>query len=81
MAKKKIDITKHALVPKHVLVSAAEKKKITDNLKLSGKELPRIFKKDPAIAGLKVKEGDVIKIARKSLTAGDFIFYRRVVSS
>ena len=81
MAKKKIDIAKHALVPKHTLVSEAEKKRITDNLKLSGKELPRIFKNDPAIAGLKTKEGDVIKVVRQSLTAGESIFYRRVVSS
>jgi DNA-directed RNA polymerase subunit H len=77
---KKIDITKHVLVPKRVLVSDSEKKKITETLKLSGKELPRILKTDPSLAGLKVKDGDVIKIIRQSLTAGETVFYRRVVT-
>ncbi|MBD3361865.1 DNA-directed RNA polymerase subunit H [Candidatus Woesearchaeota archaeon] len=78
---KKIDITKHVLVPKHTLVSEAEKKRITDNLKLSGSELPRILKTDPALAGLKAKDGDIIKITRISRTAGETIFYRRVISA
>lgn len=78
---KKIDITKHVLVPKHIVVNEAEKKKITDTLKLSGNELPRILKTDPALAGLKVKDGDVVKITRNSLTAGETIFYRRVISN
>ncbi|MBW2968771.1 DNA-directed RNA polymerase subunit H [Candidatus Woesearchaeota archaeon] len=78
---KKIDITKHSLVPKHNLVSEAEKKKISDTLKLSGKELPKILKTDPAIKNIKIKDGDIIKITRKSPTAGETIFYRRVVSN
>lgn len=78
---KKIDITKHMLVPKHAIMSEAEKKKLTDVLKLSGKELPKILKTDSALAGLKVKEGDIIKIIRKSPTAGEVVFYRRVISS
>ncbi len=78
---KKIDITKHVLVPKHILVSAAEKKKITDTLKLSGKELPKILKTDPALKSVKAKDGDVIKITRISPTAGEIIFYRRVITT
>ncbi|MBN1644768.1 DNA-directed RNA polymerase subunit H [Candidatus Woesearchaeota archaeon] len=78
---KKIDITKHLLVPKHVLVSDSEKKKVTDTLKLSGKELPRMLKTDPSLADLKVKDGDVIKIIRDSKTAGKTVFYRRIISS
>jgi DNA-directed RNA polymerase subunit H (RpoH/RPB5) len=77
---KKIDTTKHVLVPKHVLVSDTEKKQITDSLKLSGKELPKILKNDPALLGLKAKDGDVIKIVRDSRTAGEIVFYRRVIS-
>lgn len=76
----KHDVTKHVLVPKHSLVSEKEKKALTDKYSLSGNELPRILKTDPAIQHLKAKEGDVIKIVRKSLTAGETVFYRRVVS-
>ena len=43
------------------------------------KELPKISKKDPAIKELNVKVRDVIKIIRKSPTAGEAVFYRGVV--
>jgi len=42
-------------------------------------ELPLIFVTDPAIMGLGVKPGDMIKITRKSFTAGESLFYRYVV--
>jgi DNA-directed RNA polymerase subunit H (RpoH/RPB5) len=74
------DVTKHALVPKHAILSEAEKKKITQKYRLIGQEFPRILKTDPAIANLKPKEGDVIKIVRSSQTSGKAVFYRRVVS-
>ena len=78
---KNIDITKHLLVPKHALASDAEKKHITDELKLTGKELPKILKTDPAILDLKAKDGDIIKITRQSATAGEISFYRRVITN
>ncbi|MEM4263528.1 MAG: DNA-directed RNA polymerase subunit H [Candidatus Woesearchaeota archaeon] len=74
------DVTKHMLVPKHSIASDAEKKKIIQRYCLTGQELPRILKTDPAIINLKPKEGDIIKIIRNSPTAGKAIFYRRVVS-
>ena len=77
----KVDVSKHMLVPKHSIVSEAEKKRINEKYVLSGQELPRILKADPAIAHLKPKEGDVVKIIRKSLTAGKASFYRRVVNT
>jgi len=77
----KYDVTKHALVPAHTVVSEAEKKRIIEKYNLSGKELPRILKNDPAILHLKVKPGDIVKITRNSATAGQSIFYRRVTSA
>ena len=77
----KIDVTKHALVPMHTIVSEAEKKKIIERYNLTGQQLPRILKEDPAIAHLKPKTGDIVKITRKSVTAGQSLFYRRVTSA
>ncbi|MBD3304047.1 DNA-directed RNA polymerase subunit H [Candidatus Woesearchaeota archaeon] len=77
----KIDVTKHVLVPAHTVVSEKEKKKIIEKYNLKGIELPRIFKDDPAVAHLKAKPGDIIKITRKSSTAGESVFYRRVTSA
>lgn len=81
MAKKTISVTKHALVPKHSKVSEKEKKEVLEKHKITVGELPKITRKDPALASMDVKEGDVIKIIRKSPTAGETIFYRCVIDA
>jgi len=75
------DVTKHVLVPVHTALSEAEKNRIIEKYNLTGKELPRILKNDPAILHLKVKPGDIVKITRKSATAGESIFFRRVTNA
>jgi len=42
-------------------------------------DLPLIFVSDPAIIGIGVKPGDMIKITRISATAGESFYYRYVV--
>ena len=44
-------------------------------------ELPLILVNDPAIMRLGVKPGDMIKITRKSATAGESLYYRYVVEA
>ena len=78
---KKIDPTKHILVPKHVKVSEKEKEEVLKTYHITQKELPKIFVKDAAIAHLKLKEGDVVKIQRASPTAGDTVYYRSVINA
>ena len=78
--KSKLLIKKHILIPKHIKLSAKERDDLFKNYNISLKELPKIRKDDPAIARLNVKEGDVIKILRQSVTAGEVGFYRGVVS-
>lgn len=75
----KFDVSEHALVPKHSKVSEKEKTEVFEKYKITLKELPRIFASDPSVVELGVKEDDVIKIVRKSQTAGESIFFRRVV--
>jgi DNA-directed RNA polymerase subunit H len=77
---KDFDVSKHVLVPKHVKLNEKEKKDLFEKYVADLRDLPRIYKEDPAIQGLDAKEGDVIKIIRKSQTAGEAVFYRRVVS-
>lgn len=81
MAKRrKITIKEHALIPKHVKLSEKEKKEVFERYKIGISELPKISHDDPAIVSLNAKAGDVIKIVRKSDTAGESIFYRGVIS-
>lgn len=77
---KEYDVSKHALVPKHVKLSDKEKKELFEQYVADLRDLPRMFKDDPALESLDVKEGDVIKIIRASTTAGEALFYRRVVN-
>ncbi len=76
---KKTDVTQHVLVPKHVKITDKEKELLLKRYSISLLELPKIRKKDPALANLNVKTGDVIKIIRMSATAGECVFYRGVV--
>jgi len=77
--KKKYKTDKHSLIPKHAKLGEKQKEKLLQDYKISLKELPRILKTDSAIEKLGVKPGDVIKITRESMTAGEVIFYRVVV--
>ena len=78
MPKRQPILTKHVLVPKHVKISEREKEELFKRFNITLKELPRILKSDPAIASLDIKPNDVVKIIRKSQTAGESIFYRGV---
>jgi len=74
----KIEITKHELVPKHSKLSEKECKELFEKYGIDVQNLPRIFRADPAIQHLDIKEDDVIKINRTSPTAGTTVFFRRV---
>lgn len=76
----KLDIKKHILVPKQVKVSEKEKKALLEKYAISAFDLPLIRKNDPAIKNIDIKAGDVIKIIRKSPTAGEAVFYRCVIN-
>jgi DNA-directed RNA polymerase subunit H len=73
------DPVDHELVPKHEKLSAADAKVILEKYRATPGELPRIHVTDPAIRSLAVKQGDVVKITRKSPTAGEIVFYRGVI--
>ena len=81
MATKKIPtlVPDHIFVPKHEILAKKEAEQVLENFNFNPTDLPFIFVNDPAILGLGVKPGDMIKISRKSGTAGESIYYRYVV--
>ncbi len=77
--KNPILVPDHVYVPKHEIMTIKEAEQTLKNFNCLPTELPLIFVNDPAIIGLGVKPGDMIKITRKSATAGESIYYRYVV--
>jgi DNA-directed RNA polymerase subunit H len=76
-----LDLKKHVLVPKHTKLSEKEKGELFKKYNIGIESLPIILKTDPAIEGIELKPGDVIKIVRRSATAKTAIFYRVVMNA
>jgi len=74
-----INILKHELVPKHIIMKEEEVKELLEKYKIEFSQLPKILATDPVVKTLNAKEGDVLKIIRKSSTAGISEYYRIVV--
>lgn len=79
MVEKEFDVLTHELVPEHAVLKDEEVKELMQKLNIIPQQLPKILKNDPAIKAIGAKEDDVIKITRKSPTAGMSIYYRLVV--
>ena len=79
MPTKKEPLT-HVLMPEHIKLSDKEKEELFNRYNISLRELPKIFKNDPALLHLDVKETDIIKIVRKGAAEESSVFYRGVIN-
>jgi DNA-directed RNA polymerase subunit H len=73
------EIFDHKLVPKHEILTEKEKSGILAQYKIQPYQMPQIKSNDPAVKAIGAKPGDMLKIIRKSATAGEHIAYRYVV--
>jgi DNA-directed RNA polymerase subunit H len=71
----------HVDVPEHKIMTRKDAEEVLEKYHCKTTDLPLIFATDPAIIGLGVKPGDMIKIIRKSSTAGESLYYRYVVET
>lgn len=76
--KKTFDIFKHELVPQHILLTKEEIEQVLKEYGIKLHQLPHINASDPAARAIGAQPGDVIKIIRKSPTAGVALAYRYV---
>ncbi len=73
-------ILEHELVPKHELLTLEEAIEVLRRLGVEPHQLPAISINDPVAQLLGAKPGDIIRITRKSPTAGEAVYYRIVVA-
>lgn len=74
----KVDILQHDLVPGHTILSEEEAQKVFEEQDVRPDQVPKILPDDPVVKAIDAKVGDLIKITRKSMTAGIFVSYRIV---
>ena len=77
--KRKISICEHVWVPRHEVLSEEEAEELLRRYNVSREQLPKIKISDPVIKEIGAREGNIVRIVRKSRTAGRSVYYRVVV--
>lgn len=73
------NILNHELVPRYEILDKKQKEQVLEKFHIINKDFPKIFSSDPVIKLINAKMGDVVRINRQSLTAGESIYFRIVV--
>jgi DNA-directed RNA polymerase subunit H len=76
---KKFNVLEHELVPDHILLTEEETDELLKKYNITRGQLPKVKSSDVVVKQVGAKPGDVLKIMRKSLTAGKAIAYRLVI--
>ncbi len=74
-----MNVQDHELVPKHEVLTPQERKEVLETLGVDKDQLPQIKETDPMSKAIGAKKGDVLRIIRKSPTAGQSVYYRTVI--
>jgi DNA-directed RNA polymerase subunit H len=76
---KKFDVREHMLVPEHILLTEEEAAEVLKRYNITPGQLPKIKTSDVVVKQIGAKPGDILKITRKSLTAGKAVAYRLII--
>ncbi len=76
---KKFNVLEHDLVPDHILLNEDEAQELLNKYGITRGQLPKIKSSDVVVKQVGANPGDVLKIIRKSLTAGRAVSYRLVI--
>jgi DNA-directed RNA polymerase subunit H len=77
--KQEFNVLNHQLVPIHELLSDEEARALFEVYNIIPEQLPKILASDPAAMSTGAKANQVVRIRRKSKTAGESIAYRLVI--
>jgi len=73
------DLFEHKLVPKHEILTEKEKEQLLSQYRVQPYQLPQIKASDPAVKAIDAQPGDILRVIRKSSTAGIHVAYRYVI--
>lgn len=73
------NIFEHDFVSKHEILTPEERKELLEEYKMQPYQLPRIKASDPSIIAVGARPGDIVRVIRKSATAGKYVAFRYVV--
>lgn len=77
--KKIVKVKNHIYQPRHEILPKNEAEIILKKFNVRTNQLPYILTSDKGLEDLDIRPGDIIKITRKSPTAGESVYYRYVV--
>jgi len=73
------DIFEHDLVPRHEILTEKEQNDLLSQYRIHPYQMPQVKSTDPAVKAIGAKPGNILRIIRRSSTAGEHIAYRYVV--
>lgn len=73
------DLFEHDIVPLHKILEEEEKQQLLSKYRVHPYQLPQVTSSDPAVKAIGARPGDILRIIRKSPTAGEHVAYRYVV--
>lgn len=75
-----VDITKHILVPKHIVLTPEEKQEWLTTFSIKKEsQLPKLHRTDAMARYYGLRKGDIVKIVRKSEADTEYVMYRIVI--
>lgn len=77
----RFNVLNHVNVPLHVILADAEVKDLLKRYNIVREQLPKIRNNDPACKVIDAKPGQVVKVIRRSPTAGAAVAYRLVIEA
>jgi DNA-directed RNA polymerase subunit H len=75
----RLNVLMHDMVPKHQIMNDEELRTLLSDYNVAMEQLPKIYHDDPIVKAIEALPGTVIRITRKSHTAGEAEAYRLVV--
>jgi DNA-directed RNA polymerase subunit H len=74
-------VSTHFLIPKHELLTKEEATQVLAAFNATASQFPYVLATDPVVKEIGARPGDLVRVTRKSETAGSSVYYRYVVES